>query len=342
MPSAKGISVRKPVLDMHLHLAGVGHGGTGCWYHPDRLRSLPVRILLASLRIPADERERDLDGALRRRLIETVEGATDLDGAVVLALDWARDERGRPDRERTDFFVPNDYVLDLARTHPRLRAGASVHPYRPDAVDEVHRVAEAGAALVKWLPACQNFSPLDPRCDRVYAALAACGLPLLCHTGSEGATRVHRQAWNDPRVLRRALDAGVTVIAAHCGMRSNPLDRDYRHVWRTLLRTHPNLYGDTSSLFGARAQAFVRFSQAAEVRERLVHGSDWPVPGSPWWLLGRLPLRRIRALGRIANPLDRDLATKRALGLPDAVFTRAAQLLAGPLPAVRERNEPET
>jgi hypothetical protein len=60
---------------------------------------------------------------------------------------------------------------------------------------------------------------------------------------------------------------------------------------------------------------------------RLVHGSDWPVPQSPWWFAGRLGLGAILRLRRIGNPLQRDLETKRALGLPAAVFRRGARLL---------------
>jgi predicted TIM-barrel fold metal-dependent hydrolase len=318
---------RAPVLDMHVHLPGVGHGGTGCWYHPERLRSLPVRLLLNMLRISPAERENDLDGAIRRRIVRRAETAEGLDGVVLLALDWARTERGGIDRERTDFFVPNEYVLDVARGHPRLHAGASVHPYRTDAAEAVRAAHAAGAVLLKWLPACQNFDPRDARCDAVYDALVDCGMPLLCHTGSEGATRVHNPAWNHPRVLTRALDRGVTVIAAHCAMRSNPFERDHADDWRRMLRDYPHLYGDTASMFGARARRFALFGQAPDVQARLLHGSDWPVPSSPWWLLGRLPLGCIRALARIGNPLARDLAVKRALGLPEAVFRRAGELL---------------
>ena len=47
-----------------------------------------------------------------------------------------------------------------------------------------------------------------------YELLAAEGLPLLVHTGNEHTCRPGRNAWNDPALLRHALERGVTVIAA--------------------------------------------------------------------------------------------------------------------------------
>jgi predicted TIM-barrel fold metal-dependent hydrolase len=316
-----------PVIDLHVHLAGVGAGGTGCWFHPERLRALPFRFMLRALGLPARQREEDLDAALRERLATSVRTAAGLDAAVVLAFDWARDAAGAPDRERSDFYVPNDYVLSLAAAVPELLPGVSIHPYRPDAVEELARCAEAGAVLVKWLPTAQNFSPADERCRPFYRELVRRGLPLLCHTGSEGATRNLDKSVNDPAVLRPALAEGVTVVAAHSGMRSGPQDRDYFETWAALLPEYPNLYGDTAALFGLRARRFLKVMDRPEVVDRLVHGSDWPVPQSPWWFAGRLGLGAILRLRRIGNPLQRDLETKRALGLPAAVFRRGARLL---------------
>jgi len=350
-------------LDLHIHLAGAGGPGprrdekaasdeppaeasvlskpsqaqaaqadvqeaaAGCWFHPRRLRAPGFRVMLWSLGISRREARTRLGTALRARLVRALEGAPSLSAGVVLALDWARDEAGEPRPDLTDFYVPNDYVLALAGAHEKVRAGVSVHPLRADAAEELHRCARAGAVLVKWLPTAQNFAPDDPRAAPFLAELARLGMPLLCHTGSEGATRNLNKAWNDPRRLRAALDAGVTVIAAHAGMRSFFHEPDHMDAWVGLCADYPHLYGDTASLFGLRARHLIRALDRPYVVDRLVHGSDWPVPASPWWFLGRVPVRRIRALARVESPLERDLRTKRALGLPQAVFTRGHALL---------------
>ena len=320
--------------DIHVHIAGRGDGHTGCWFSPQRFNSIAFRIIRWSLGLRRDEP--DLDSALRARIlsyistppaVEAPEYGEDRLGVVVLAHDWPRDARGEVLTELADFYVPNEYVLALAKAGHHLMAGVSIHPYRSDALAELDRCHSAGAVLVKWLPTSQNFSPADQRCRPFYQEMARRNLPLLCHTGSEGATRNLDKRVNDPRVLIPALEAGVKVIAAHSGLRSSPHDADYFDIWHAMLKDYPHLYGDTASLFGLRARRFCRVWQRSGVAERLLHGSDWPVPSSPWWFVGILPWRRIRQLAKIANPLWRDLATKRALGLPREIFTRAAELL---------------
>ncbi|MGH7177370.1 MAG: amidohydrolase family protein, partial [Tepidisphaeraceae bacterium] len=130
----------------------------------------------------ADEStERALEATLARTIGET----RTLDAAVVLAFDAVHDPQGRLDEQNTHLYVTNDYVIELCQRHPRMRFGASVHPYRPDAVAEVERCIRAGAVLLKWLPIVQGFDPADERCIPLYDALAHHKLPLLSHTGGE-------------------------------------------------------------------------------------------------------------------------------------------------------------
>ncbi|MCX7935887.1 MAG: amidohydrolase family protein, partial [Planctomycetota bacterium] len=240
--------------DIHVHIAGRGDGSTGCWFSPQRWDSIAFRLIRWSLGLRREER--DLDGALRARLLSYAsspspdieelpvgEGSLKI---VVLAHDWPRDAEGKILADLADFYVPNDYVLHLAQTSPHLLAGASIHPYRPDALNELDRCCQGGAVLIKWLPTSQNFSPADARCRPFYEEMARRGLPLLCHTGSEGATRNLDKRVNDPRVLIPALEAGVVVIAAHSGLRSSPHDADYFETWYAMLKDYPHLYGDTA------------------------------------------------------------------------------------------------
>lgn len=315
------------IYDIHVHLAGTGAGGSDCWMHPRKRNGLVFSLIRYWHGISREDLETRLEERVLELLTGWIEECPDL-YAVLLPLDWVRDDAGEPDRDLTDLYIPNDFVLRAAARHARFLAGASIHPFRPDAIEELHRVTEAGAVLVKWLPVSQGFSPDDERCLPFYDALTNLNMPLLTHTGSEGATRILRKGANNPESLRPALDAGVTVIAAHAGMASLPIDRDYSDVWREMLESYPNLYGDTASWFGFRAWRGIRAARDAEACKRLLHGSDWPVPCSPWWFLGAIPLKRIRKLARIRNPLLRDIQTKRTLGLPEDVFSRAGELLA--------------
>src|SRR5437879_1313387 len=156
------------------------------------------------------------------RLVETVNQTGEIDAAVVLALDRAYGDDGRPDEANTHLSVTNEYAADLARQHARLLFGASVHPYRPDAAAELERCVAAGAVLVKWLPVVQNINPADERCLPFYDALAHHRLPLLCHTGGELSLPYLNFDYADPELLVPALRRGVMVIAAHCGTRARP------------------------------------------------------------------------------------------------------------------------
>jgi predicted TIM-barrel fold metal-dependent hydrolase len=224
------------------------------------------------------------------------------------------------DVERTHSHVTNDYVIDLCRRHPKMLFGASVHPFRTDAVAEVERCVAAGAVLLKWLPIVQGFSPADPRCIRVYEALAHYQLPLLSHTGGERSLIRVNDAWADPRLLEPALQRGVTVIAAHCGTRSTFTEPDYFEDFRRMVNEYPKLYGDTAALnLPARWHALRKILDDPLLRTRVIHGSDWPIPPIPppagWGLLSD------------GNWLRRDVRVKARLGFDGDYFNRASHVL---------------
>src|SRR5438552_8630421 len=126
-----------------------------------------------------DER---LEREVEAKLVETVQQTPEVDAAVVLAFDRVYGVDGRPDDANTHLAVTNEYVIELVRKHPKLLFGASIHPYRPDALAELERCVAAGAVLLKWLPVTQDINPADERCLPFYDALAQHRLPLLCHT----------------------------------------------------------------------------------------------------------------------------------------------------------------
>ena len=62
-------------------------------------------------------------------------------GAIVLALDGVVGPDGRLDRKATEMYVPNEFVRDQARRFPSLYYGASINPYRTDALARLERAA---------------------------------------------------------------------------------------------------------------------------------------------------------------------------------------------------------
>ena len=63
------------------------------------------------------------------------------------------------------------------------------------------------------------------------------------------------------------------------------------------------------------------------VTEKLVHGSDYPVPPNAFSSLIHLGWPKTMELIDIWSFLERDVKIKRARGFPDAVFTNTARVL---------------
>ena len=310
------------ILDCHVHISAAtpAHGGLS-----ERLqKSLAFRFM--RWRLGAVGYDESTERQLERTLVKTIGETERLDAAVVLAFDAVYDKDGRRDDANTHFHVTNDYVIELARRHPKVLFGASVHPYRADAVAEVERCVAAGAVLMKWLPITQNMNPADARCVPFYEALAHHRLPLLSHTGGERSLPTLDASVADPRLLEPALARGVTVIAAHCGTRSAPGETDFCPEFMDMCRRHEHFYGDTSALsLPTRAYAYERVLRDRTVREKLVHGSDWPIPALPPVM--SLNWRESLTVMRESNWMRRDVLIKERLGFDDAYWHRAAKVL---------------
>ena len=135
-----------------------------------------------------------------------------------------------------------------------------------------------------------------------------------------------------PQVLTRALEIGVTCIAAHCGTGTIGLDPDYFDAFAEMTRKFPRLYGDNSALaaltFRLRPSA-LRQMLEPELSARILHGSDVPVPvsGAVMYAFGMMKRRNWRDAAKIKNLIERDAQLKRSLGFPEETFTRLAGLL---------------
>ena len=319
------------IVDCHVHLSAFtpGHG----YMSRTLLDSLPFRFMRWKFGLVGEDAstERTLEELLAR----TVSEANPVNAAVVLAFDAVHDAAGRRDAARTHFEVGNDYVRDVTRKYRGLLYGASIHPYRRDAVSELERVAKDGAVLIKWLPITQDIDPADARCFPFYEALAHLKVPLLSHTGWERTLPTANDRVADPALLRPALERGVTVIMAHCGTRSFFGESCHVDSFMRMAREWEYCYGDTSALnLPTRAYGWRRLLEDDVVREKLVHGSDWPILPLP--PLRRVGLANALSLLREKNWMRRDALVKQQLGLEGDYWTRAAKLLRVPGSLPRE------
>jgi predicted TIM-barrel fold metal-dependent hydrolase len=153
----------KILIDCHVHLAALPDAGNGCDISPKMLKSPLFRFLLWKHDLSTNDQKRANQKYLDDLLAE-LRASRHVRQAVLLGMDGSMTGRGRLDCAQTEFLISNDYVLDVARAYlDEFLAGVSINPQRRDAVDEIHRCADAGAVLVKVLPNAQQFDPADSR-----------------------------------------------------------------------------------------------------------------------------------------------------------------------------------
>jgi predicted TIM-barrel fold metal-dependent hydrolase len=324
---ALGATDSKPI-DMHVHIVGNGSGASGCWLRVRGWHRPLAAMMLRDIGLPRRGLSSDLERLYVERLLELVR-ASSLGAIVILAQDLVRDEHGRAIEGAGSFYVPNDYVLKLAGEYPEFLPAVSIHPARPDALEELDRCLQRGAVMMKCLPNCQNINCGDRRFTRFWERMAQAGLPLLAHTGGEHTLPVVCREFADPRVLTLPLECGVTVIAAHCGTKSGLFDPEYFHVFTEMTTRYPNLYGDTSAFNVPIRGRHVPECLRPPLVERMLHGSDFPVPvhGHFAWMKGFVDWQTFRRWERDPNVLERDYQLKRAMGFPPDTFTQIWKLL---------------
>ena len=347
------------LVDHHVHVAGLGVGGTNAfvnakmrtWRHP--FHRLKFKVYMSSAGAVDEDKA---DTQVVDRLVRLVGHIRGHGKHRLLAFDKHYRRDGSINLEKTEFYVPNEYVFELARRHPELFIpNISVNPYRPDAIAELEKWARRGARVVKWLPNAMGINPSDPKCDPFYQKMKELDLILLSHGGEEKAVEAEEdQKLGNPLLLRRALDYGVKVIVAHCaGLGTNEdldsKDREQRDNFDLFMRLMDEkryeglVFGEISAMTQFnRSEKLRTILEREDLHERIVNGSDYPLPAvnilirtRPLVKQGYLTGAEGKCLKEIYdyNPLLFDFVLKRSLKhpqtrkrLPAAVFMSNASL----------------
>ncbi len=308
--------VEKSLIDCHVHLAALPDGDNGCYISPKMLRSPLFRFLLWKHELsPSNPQE--ANRKYLNDLLAELRASRHVQQAVLLAMDGVYNQNGLLNQAHTDFLISNDYVLKTARAYPdEFLAGVSINPQRQDAVEEVHRCADAGAVLVKVLPNAQQFNPADMHYKMFYRALADRKLPFLSHVGYEFSLIGKDQSVGDPNRLKLALDEGVTVIAAHACSYGLMLYEKFLPTLQDFAQCYPNFYADISALtLPNRLKMLLHLRRHPELYERLLFGTDYPLSvfHLPAW--GRVGWGTLRRMIRTTNRFDRQVAVCQGLGI---------------------------
>jgi predicted TIM-barrel fold metal-dependent hydrolase len=322
----------KSIIDMHVHVAGLGYGDSGCFVNTDMRNNIRFPVILRAMDVTEEELEQHGDRIIFEKLSSRIAASEMVDKAVILAMDGYVTEAGVLDKNQTQIYVPNDYIARETAHIENLVYGASINPNRKDAIERLRAARRDGAVLVKWIPSIMNIDPADPRHLPFYRVMAELGIPLLTHTGMEKAFTNARDELADPLRLSLPLEQGVTVIAAHIATTGESEGQDNFERLLAMFAEYPRLYVDISSLTQINKLGYLARALAVEgLTERMLYGSDWPMQffpiTSPWYHLSHIGVGDAWRVSGIDNKWDRDVALKVAIGVPQEVFHRAATLL---------------
>lgn len=328
------------VWDSHAHIVGIGDSDLPpeehAWFNPD-MDSYWHPILKLQKQFYMNGgcvREDEVDNSYVSRLVQLSSEMPAGYKSMLFAFDWYHDQQGKPDKAHSIFHVPDQYVANIAKRYPQhFEWVASIHPYRQDCIDALERAHTQGARAVKWLPSGMGIDPASPKCDRFYQKLQALNLPIISHTGRESAVQGGDQSYGNPLKMRRALDAGVRVVLAHCASDGHDEDLDDGKqsvksfdLFSRIMDTpayETLVFGEISALTLINHSSAIKPILARQDwHHRLINGTDYPLPGIvplisthqlAW--MGLLKDEHLPFLQELRhyNPLMFDFAVKRLM-----------------------------
>lgn len=325
-------------IDMHIHFGAPRDEYSGCYWSKEFTKTAAyyAMLLLTKSLFKKVTVQRVQD-----QLLKVINSSSLIEKGVLLALDEVYDENGIVHKDKTHLHTPNRYLAQLAQENERVLFGASVHPYRLDWREELDYCLQHQAVLCKWIPSSQLIDPGHGKCVPFYQKLAQHNLPLLSHAGPEYAIPTSDEKYNElnnPKYLRAALDEGVTVIIAHCALPYfYKLDIPYQDDLDEFLKLFEEagqkgwkLYADISAITGPMRAPYVQMIIDSVPEDRLLFGSDYPIPISGLSYHSRLSffawIKFLGQLLRIKNPLDQNMRIIEKMAFDASIFTNAATL----------------
>lgn len=320
-----------PIIDMHVHVAGLGFGSDS-FISDEMKKGFKFDYYLNAFGVTRQQIEQQGDQLVVKKVAELIEQSHRIGGAVILAMDGVIDDNGKLDKAKTQVYFPNDFVAEQVARYPSLFFGASINPYRPDALALLEQAKRQGAVLIKWIPNIQHIDPADQKIIPFYNKLKELDLPLLSHTGQERSFGSAIDDYGDPQRLRLPLSLGVTVIAGHIATTGETQQQSNYQRILGLFDQYPNLYSDISSLTQINKLGYLNIALVEDrLKGQLIYGSDFPLVNmvlvSPYYFPLNLTLKQMWQISNIKNPLDRDIALKQALGMPTEIFAQSSRLL---------------
>jgi len=237
---------------------------------------------------------------------------------VLFGVDERVDDEGCCVHKDLTVCATNDDLLAVYIKHPDVVIPFfSINPKRPNALELIDKYVALGFKGAKFLQNYWNVDTSEARYRPYFEKLARLNIPLIVHVGNESSIHSYKVC-ETLEMLDAPLAAGVTVIAAHMalsydsfGLRKmfsrNPkyFNEEYFRLLE-MLKEHDNLYADISALLTPiRAKALKHLSQQYDVHEKLLFGTDFPVPFLTLLNSYDLPYKKRFEVGKEKNPYDR-------------------------------------
>lgn len=350
------------VWDCHAHIIGAGDSGGGAWFNP-KMESWMHPILKVQKNFYMNGgciAEHNEDASFISRMAHLASEMPMGYKTMLFAFDWVYNDIGQPVKENSIFNIPDAYAARVAQQYPQyFEWVASIHPFRADALDALDYAKSNGAVAIKWLPSGMGIDPASSKCNKFYQKLHDYNMPIISHTGRESAVQGGDQTFGNPLKMRKALDAGVRVILAHCASDGDDEDLDNNkktvksfELFSRMMDTpeYQNLvFGEISAItLYNHAWVIKPLLERTDWHARLLNGTDYPLPA----ILPLISTKELVSMGllekshllflqtlRNYNPLMFDFAVKRLIswqgtGFDKQVFETRRVFDTKPIPSI--------
>ncbi|WP_298944957.1 amidohydrolase family protein [uncultured Campylobacter sp.] len=259
--------------------------------------------------------------------------------SVVFGVDAKFDEGGNLVHKDKTVCASNEDVFAFYEQNPNeVVPFFSVNPNRKDALNLIEKYHKMGFKGGKLLHSYWETDLNDKRYEPYFRLLSELGLPLVIHVGDENSLASNK-ALESIEQLKSPLNLGCRIVCAHMGASSDgaltALSRDpekFGANYFTLLgwlREFNGLYADVSALLCInKARILPHLKTQTQIHDKILFGTDFPVPFSVILSSYDLPFCKRLTLNRIQNPLDRYVcAMSMYFGEDSPIFSNYKKIL---------------
>ena len=259
--------------------------------------------------------------------------------SVVFGVDAKFDASGNLVHKDKTVCASNEDVFAFYEQNPsEVVPFFSVNPNRKDALNLIEKYHKMGFKGGKLLHSYWETDLNNKRYEPYFRLLSELGLPLVIHVGDENSLASNK-ALESIEQLKSPLNLGCRIVCAHMGASSDGVlsmfSRDPEKLganYFTLLRwlrEFDGLYADVSALLCInKARILPHLKTQTQIHDKILFGTDFPVPFSVILSSYDLPFCKRLALNRIQNPLDRYVrAMSLYFGEDSPIFSNYKKIL---------------